>query len=216
MKLTAILFTVILLLAGTVFIGCSFSTKDKVRADTTPDSKLILPETSLKKDTTGQLPKPVNKQNALPKKAKPELVNVYIKPSEDEGLSADYDLIPPPPIEKDSIRVRKDESDAAFFCDLEEEAEYPGGGAAWNSFLNKNLKFPTDSSGNEIVGTVVVKFFIDEYGNVCDVEAVSGPAILVAEAVRVIKKSRKWTPGKIYKNGRHIKSYKTQPIIFRV
>lgn len=216
MRLTAILFTVILLLAGTAFIGCSFSTKDKVRADATPGSNLILPEESVKKDTIVSLPEPVKKQDALPKKAKPELVNVYIKPSEDKGLSADYDLIPPPPPAEDSIRVQKDESDAAFFCNLAEEAEYPGGTAAWNRFLNKNLKFPTDTSGNGIAGTVVVKFFIDEDGNVCDVEAVSGPAVLGEEAVRVIKKSKKWIPGKLYKNGRHIKSYKKQPVIFRV
>lgn len=216
MKLTAILFTVILLLAGTAFIGCSFSTKDKVRAETSHVSKLIVPETSLKKDTTVPLPQPVIKQDALPKRTKPEWVNIYLKPSEDEGLSADLDLIPPPPIEEDSIRIQKDDSDAAFFCNLEKEAEYPGGTEAWNRFLNKNLKFPTDSSGNGIVGAVVVKFFIDEEGNVCDVEAVSGLAVLGAEAVRVIKKSRKWTPGKLYKNGRHIKSYKKQPIIFRV
>jgi TonB family protein len=215
MKLTAILFTVILLLAGTAFIGCSFNTKDKVRADTTQVNKLIVSEPSIKKDTTVALQRTANRQYTSKKKAKPELVNVFIRPSEDEGLSADY-LIPPPPIEEDSIRVQKDDSDVTVFCNLEKEAEYPGGTAAWNRFLNKNLKFPTDSSGNGIVGTVVVKFFIDEDGNVCDVEAVSGPAILGAEAVRVIKKSRKWTPGKLYKNGRHIKSHKKQPIIFRV
>ena len=215
MKLTAILFTVILLLAGTAFIGCSFSTKDKVQVETLHVNKLIVPETSVKEDTTVSLPQPVNKKYTSAKKAKPELKEVYIATSICEGARDDFDVIPPPQAE-DSIRVQKDDSDVVFMCNLEKEAEYPGGAAAWNRFLNKNLKFPTDSSGNGIAGTVVVKFFIDEDGKVCDVEAVSGPAVLGEEAVRVIKKSRKWIPGKLYKNGRHIKSYKKQPVIFRV
>jgi protein TonB len=106
-----------------------------------------------------------------------------------------------------------EEYDNIFGCILEIEAEYPGGAAAWQRFLNSNLRFPEDSSGNGISGTAVVKFAIDEEGNVTDVEAVSGSKVLSAEAVRVIKKSGKWTPGR--RNGRHIKSYKTQPVIFR-
>ncbi len=42
----------------------------------------------------------------------------------------------------------------------------------------------------------------------------SGPAELRAEAVRVIKKSGKWTPA--VQNGHHVKSYKKQPIGFRI
>lgn len=189
MRLTAILLTVTLLLAGTAIIACSFSTKDRVRA------------------------RPVTRQDTSPKKAKPDFTNVSLSAIKIQNTNADFDLIPPP---IDSIRVRKDDIDGVFMCNLEREAEYPGGAAAWSRFLNKNLKFPTDSSGNAIVGTVKVKFLIDEDGNVCDVEAVNGPKILGAEAVRVIKKSRKWKPGYLYKNGRHIKSYKTQPFIFRL
>ncbi|MFL5748594.1 MAG: energy transducer TonB, partial [Niastella sp.] len=47
-----------------------------------------------------------------------------------------------------------------------------------------------------------------------DVEAISGPNELRAEAVRVIKKSGKWTPA--VQNGRQVKSYKKQPIVFRL
>jgi len=43
------------------------------------------------------------------------------------------------------------------------------------------------------------------------VEAISGPEELRAEAVRVIKKSGKWTPA--VQNGRQVKSYKKQPIV---
>jgi len=49
---------------------------------------------------------------------------------------------------------------------------------------------------------------------VSDVEAISGPNELRAEAVRVIKKSGKWTAA--VQNGRQVKSYKKQPITFRL
>jgi protein TonB len=44
------------------------------------------------------------------------------------------------------------------------------------------------------------------------VQAISGPEELKAEAVRVIGRSGKWTPA--VQNGRAVKSYKRQGIIF--
>ena len=65
------------------------------------------------------------------------------------------------------------------------------------------------SQDNEIQGAVVVQFIVDKGGMVSDVEAISGPQELRDEAVRVIKKSGKWTPA--VQNGRQVKSYKKQP-----
>jgi len=58
-----------------------------------------------------------------------------------------------------------------------------------------------------------VQFIVDKQGVVSDVEAISGPNELREEAVRVIKKSGQWTPA--VQNGRQVKSYKKQPIIFQ-
>jgi protein TonB len=51
---------------------------------------------------------------------------------------------------------------------------------------------------------------------VSDVTAISGPETggLREEAVRVIKKSGKWTAA--IQNGRQVKSYKKQPIVFKL
>jgi periplasmic protein TonB len=49
---------------------------------------------------------------------------------------------------------------------------------------------------------------------VSDVEAVSGPNELRDAAVRVIKKSGSWNPA--IQNGRKVKSYKSQPINFKL
>jgi protein TonB len=65
-----------------------------------------------------------------------------------------------------------------------------------------------------IEGFVTVQFVVDKEGNVSNVEAVSGPQELRGEAVRVIKRSGKWTPA--IQNGHKVKSYKKQPIGFRI
>jgi protein TonB len=130
----------------------------------------------------------------------------------DEGITA-------PPVSDAGKGVveapKKDEEDwDKTFTKVEIESEYPGGASAWQRYLNKNLRYPQDAIDNEIQGTVVVQFIVDKAGAVSDVEAISGPNELRAEAVRVIKKSGTWTPA--VQNGRQVKSYKKQPITFRL
>ena len=81
-------------------------------------------------------------------------------------------------------------------------------------YLGKSLKYPQEAIDNEVQGTIVVQFIVDKEGNVSDVEAVSGAQELRDEAIRVIKKSGKWTPA--VQNGRQVKSYKKQPIVFKL
>lgn len=110
---------------------------------------------------------------------------------------------------------KKDDEDwDKTFTKVEIESEYPGGAAAWQRYLNRNLRYPQEAIDNEIQGAVVVQFIVDKEGNVSDVEAISGPNELRSEAIRVIRKSGKWTPA--VQNGRQVKSYKKQPIVFRL
>jgi len=100
------------------------------------------------------------------------------------------------------------------FTKVEIESDYPGGQAAWQRYLLKTLRYPQEAQDNEVQGTVVVQFIVDKAGVVSNVEAISGPSELRDEAVRVIKKSGQWTPA--VQNGRQVKSYKKQPIVFRL
>jgi protein TonB len=132
----------------------------------------------------------------------------------DEGITA-------PPVSDAGKGVveapKKDDEDYdKTFTKVEIESEYPGGTAAWQRYLNKNFRYPDEAVNNEIQGTIVVQFIVDKEGNVSDVQAISGPAEggLRDEAVRVIKKSGKWTPA--VQNGRQVKSYKKQPIVFKL
>jgi periplasmic protein TonB len=102
------------------------------------------------------------------------------------------------------------------FIPIEKEAEFPGGAEGWARFLNRTLRYPDQARNEGIQGTVMVQFVVDVNGMVSDVEVLSGPEEggLREEAVRVIKKSGKWVPA--LQNGRYVKAYRRQPMIFRV
>jgi protein TonB len=96
-----------------------------------------------------------------------------------------------------------------IFTKVEIESTYPEGSEAWRRFLIKNFRYPEAADGAQ--GTVIVQFIVDREGNVSNVEAISGPMELREEAVRVIRKSGKWTPA--IQNGAKVASYKKQPIV---
>jgi protein TonB len=162
-----------------------------------------------------------------PKIVKDEEVKAEEKPPEVEKLEdtkigdvnqkgiQDDNITAPPADNKGVVEAPKDNTDYdKTFTKVEIESEYPGGAAAWARYLNRNLTYPDEAQANEIQGTVVVKFIVDKEGKVSDVEAISGPNELRDEAMRVIKKSGLWTPA--VQNGRKVKSYKSQPIVFKL
>src|SRR5258708_20177061 len=130
----------------------------------------------------------------------------------------DDGMTPPAPVGdggKGLVEVKK-EDEAPVFLPVEFEAQFPGGMQAWARFLNKNLHYPEEAQNIDVQGQVVVQFVVDPNGNVSDVVAISGPEKggLREEAVRVIKRSGKWTPGN--QNGKMVKSYKRQPVTFQI
>ena len=76
------------------------------------------------------------------------------------------------------------------------------------------LKYPKAAISKEIQGTVVVQFVIDKDGKVSDVKALDGPLELREESVRIIKQSGQWLSG--VQNGKKVKMYKKQPIIYKL
>lgn len=97
-----------------------------------------------------------------------------------------------------------------IFTKVEVEPDYPG----WSKYLIKNLVYPKKAIDKEIQGTVVVQFIVDEHGKVSDVKAISGPELLKAESIRIVKESGSWTSA--VQNGKKVKAYKRQPITYRL
>lgn len=145
-----------------------------------------------------------------------KLEEVKIGLTNQEGLKDEGIVAPPVDQGKGIVEApKRDETDYdQIFNKVEIESNYPGGAAAWQRYLLKTIRYPQEAMDNEIQGSVVVQFIVDKTGTVSEVEAVSGPQELRDEAVRVIKRSGKWTPA--IQNGRQVKSYKKQPIMFRL
>ena len=148
-----------------------------------------------------------------------KLADVKISTQNQEGMK-DEGVVAPPVNDAGkgvvSAPAKVQEDYDQVFTKVEIESEFPGGAAAWLRYLNKNLRYPDDAVNNEIQGAVVVQFIVDRDGTVSNVEVLSGPANggLREEAIRVIKKSGKWTPA--IQNGHQVKSYKKQPIVFKL
>ncbi len=164
-------------------------------------------------------PRIVIDREVKPEEAPPEqkdMDDVKIGDKKVEGVADDGSNSAPVAAGTGVVEAPKDNTDyGGVFTKVEVESFYPGGEGAWARFLYKNFRYPDEAQNNGIQGTVVVKFIVDQEGNVSNIEAISGPTEggLRDEAVRVIKKSGKWTPA--IQNGRQVKSYKSQSIVFK-
>jgi periplasmic protein TonB len=134
---------------------------------------------------------------------------VYLQKEFENGrLIAVHDII-----KRDSINKAKEETEKKVKRD-EKESEFPGGLNAWSRYLNNNLKFPDRALKGNMKGMVVVQFVVDTEGKVEMIDIYKSVEYsLDEEARRLIDKSPKWIPGT--QDGRKVKTYKRQPIIFR-
>lgn len=86
---------------------------------------------------------------------------------------------------------------------------------AFSEWVNSRLRYPEDASIKGIEGTVLVSFTINEDGRVASMQILESPCqSLGMEALRVLSKSPKWTPGTI--NGKPVKVRYTFPIVFSI
>ncbi|MCG8411704.1 MAG: energy transducer TonB [Bacteroidales bacterium] len=86
---------------------------------------------------------------------------------------------------------------------------------AFRIYIQKNLKYPVIAQENGVSGKVFVQFDISPKGSVTNIVVVRGvDPSLDKEAVRVVKSSPKWTPGK--QRGRPVNVRFTFPIVFQL
>lgn len=94
-------------------------------------------------------------------------------------------------------------------------AQYPGGYDSLKYFLSKNINYPEVSIESEVQGKVLVLFKVCADGQLCNLKVVKSLSKETdAEAIRVIKKMKSWTPAKL--NGQPVASYYSLPIKFKL
>ena len=106
------------------------------------------------------------------------------------------------------------DSNLAFFCILEEEATIDI--VKWNSFLVENLTLDSLEANKLPPGTyrLIAQFIIDKDGRINSAKVLNNQGYGLGSKVSQVLCSNKilWTPAK--RNGRIVKSYRTQPITF--
>ena len=110
-----------------------------------------------------------------------------------------------------------EESPDKIFEKVEIDAKYPGGNGAWKNFLERNLRgeTPVDNGASPGAYTVIIQFVVDKKGNISDIKPLTNLGFgMEAEAIRVIKKSGRWTPA--IQNGNNVTAYRKQPVTFQV
>lgn len=121
----------------------------------------------------------------------------------------------PPPNNPPPIDVKPVNDEPATVVD--EPADFPGGKAGLKKFLEDNLSYPQVAVEEEIQGKVYLRFVVDKHGEISRVTVVRGIADCPdcdKEAVRVVKKMPKWSPGK--NGGKAVDSYFNLPITFKL
>lgn len=104
-------------------------------------------------------------------------------------------------------------SENKTFTKVDEMPVFPGGSEKLSEFIFMNLNYPESARNENLSGEVLVQFIIDMEGNPRDIKVVKGiHPDLDKEAIRVISKMPKWTPGK--KDGKYINTMISLPIKF--
>jgi protein TonB len=124
-----------------------------------------------------------------------------------DDMEADQD------IEIDIVEPEEEAEEEVFFI-VEDMPQFQGGDHnSFRNYIQSNLKYPAIAAENGISGTVFVQFAVNSKGEVVDAKVVRGvdPA-LDKEALRVVRSSPKWTPGR--QRGSAVKVQFTFPIRF--
>lgn len=95
----------------------------------------------------------------------------------------------------DSTKMVTPDDDIVYEV-VEQMPEYPGGKAAMFSYIQKNLKFPSQAQEGQIEGTAVIEFIVEKDGTLTGFKVLKDPGRGCGdEALRVIKSMPNWKPG---------------------
>lgn len=116
----------------------------------------------------------------------------------------------------DDTKVKMEKDKAGYYNYTEVLPAYNGGQSAMENYINNTIEYPQDAIDNNIEGVVKVQFGVDENGNISNVSTIGNKIGhgLEEEAIRVISKMPKWTPGQI--KGKNVKTWRTLPINYRL
>jgi len=153
-----------------------------------------------------------------PKIKQPEIIEVPDEEEIEEDIDVDLDveMTEDTEIEQQVFDepVEEEETDEIFTI-VEQQPTFKGGMAAFYSYVQKKMKYPTQARRMGIEGRVYVQFVVGKDGSISEVTVLRGiGAGCDEEATRVLKNSPKWKPGK--QRGKPVKVRMVLPITFQL
>lgn len=102
------------------------------------------------------------------------------------------------------------QGDEVDYSTISEKPSFPGGTKALERFLTREMKYPAKAKKNNIQGAVKLQFTVLKDGSITAIEVIeSNDGELSREAVRLLKESGWWIPGKEFQEPVHMKTTAT-------
>jgi len=162
---------------------------------------------------------PITEQKVKPPPPKPPpqvtIINVVEDDVEvEDDIEIDIDFDEDEEMDAFEFVVEDEEiEEEQIFLVVENMPEFPGGESAMYKFIGKNIEYPRMAKESGISGRVFVTFVVEKDGSVTDVKILRGiGGGCDEEAVRVIKKMPRWSPGK--QRGKPVRVQYRMPIKF--
>lgn len=131
-----------------------------------------------------------------------EIQNAVISDKTQDGIVAPNLVIPDAKGNGDGTGTAKEGTGTADNAEyttggVDEYPEFAGGAKAWSKYMERNLRYPSRAQEESIAGKVFVSFVVEKDGSITDVSVIRGIGFgCDEEAMKVIKKSPLWKPGK--------------------
>lgn len=162
---------------------------------------------------------PITEQKVKPPPPKPPpqvtIINVVEDDVEvEDDIEIDIEFDEDEAMEEFEFVVEDEEiEEQQIFLVVENMPEFPGGEAAMYKFIGKNIVYPRMAKESGISGRVFITFVVERDGSVTDVKILRGiGGGCDEEAVRVIRKMPRWSPGK--QRGKPVRVQYRMPIKF--
>jgi protein TonB len=113
------------------------------------------------------------------------------------------------------LAVKEEEAkDDAPFMKAEQMPKFQGGDLQkFRSWVQSRLVYPAIAQENSIQGLVTIQFVVERDGSLGRIQVLQSPdKSLADEAIRILKTSPKWTPGK--QRGKAVPVFYTLPVTF--
>jgi protein TonB len=163
---------------------------------------------------------PITEQTppVAPKKMDVQIIEVADDEEIEEEIEIDLDIeiVEETEIEEVIFEDVPEEEDVdEIFTVVEDMPVFPGGNVEFYKWVSDNLEYPSKALKAEVEGRVILRFVVDQTGDVSGVEVLKGIGFgCDEEALRVMNDSPNWIPGK--QRGKAVKTSVVIPLNFSI